>query len=53
MFYQAINDEFRHVCQDLQLWSFFEGVPTKVGVTSIVVVERESAVMGMSNASLI
>ncbi|KAK4656243.1 hypothetical protein QC762_309600 [Podospora pseudocomata] len=44
---QAINDEFRHVCSDVGLWSFFEGIPTAAGPTNVVVVEKESAVMGL------
>ncbi|KAK0747438.1 hypothetical protein B0T21DRAFT_322337 [Apiosordaria backusii] len=44
---QAINDEFRHVCNDVGLWSFFEGVPTAAGPTNVMVVEKESAVMGL------
>ncbi|KAK4186125.1 hypothetical protein QBC35DRAFT_554885 [Podospora australis] len=44
---QAINDEFRHVCGDVGLWSFFEGVPTAAGPTTVMVVEKESAVMGL------
>ncbi|KAK4236050.1 hypothetical protein C8A03DRAFT_36078 [Achaetomium macrosporum] len=44
---QAINDEFRHVCNDVRLWSFFEGVPTSTGPTSTMIVEKESAVMGL------
>ncbi|KAK4197921.1 hypothetical protein QBC40DRAFT_99201 [Triangularia verruculosa] len=44
---QAINDEFRHVCSDVGLWSFFEVVPTTAGPTNVMVVEKESAVMGL------
>ncbi|KAL2197117.1 hypothetical protein P885DRAFT_36369 [Corynascus similis CBS 632.67] len=44
---QAINDEFRHVCNDVHLWSFFEGVPTSTGPTNTMIVEKESAVMGL------
>ncbi|KAK4172588.1 hypothetical protein QBC36DRAFT_72161 [Triangularia setosa] len=44
---QAINDEFRHFCSDVGLWSFFEGVPTAAGPTNVMVVEKESAVMGL------
>ncbi|KAK4144168.1 Alpha/Beta hydrolase protein [Dichotomopilus funicola] len=29
-----INDEFRHVCSNVRLWSFFEGVPTAFGPLS-------------------
>ena len=43
---QAINDEFRHVSNDVRLWSFFEGVPTSTGPTNTIIVEKESAVMG-------
>ncbi|KAK1764935.1 hypothetical protein QBC33DRAFT_545297 [Phialemonium atrogriseum] len=44
---QAINDEFRHVCGNVQIWSFFEGAPTSTGPTSMMIVERESAVLGL------
>lgn len=44
---QAINDEFRHVCSDVRLWSFFEGIPTAAGPTNVMVVEKESAIMGL------
>ncbi|KAL2257576.1 hypothetical protein VTK26DRAFT_9458 [Humicola hyalothermophila] len=44
---QAINDEFRHVCNDVRLWSFFEGVPTTAGPTTMMLVEKDSAVMGL------
>ncbi|KAL1840084.1 hypothetical protein VTJ49DRAFT_819 [Mycothermus thermophilus] len=44
---QAINDEFRHVCKDIGLWSFFEGLPTSTGPTSTIIVEKESAIMGL------
>ena len=40
---QLINDEFRNACQGVQLWSFFEAVGTSMGV----IVDRESAVMGL------
>ena len=38
---QAINDQFRHVYQDIQLHSFFETVPTSLGI----IVEKTSAVL--------
>ncbi|KAL2149706.1 hypothetical protein VTH82DRAFT_8358 [Thermothelomyces myriococcoides] len=44
---QTINDEFRHVCDDVHIWSFFEGLPTSTGPTSTMIVEKESAVMGL------
>ncbi|CAI4213378.1 unnamed protein product [Parascedosporium putredinis] len=27
-----INDEFRHVCENIHIWSFTEAIPTKVGL---------------------
>lgn len=46
---QQINDEFRHVCEDLRLWSFTESVPTSSGLSSSLVVEKESAVLGLNS----
>lgn len=43
---QNINDEFRHVCSDVGIWSFFEGLPTSTGPSNTIIVEKESAVMG-------
>ncbi|KAH6622737.1 hypothetical protein F5144DRAFT_605284 [Chaetomium tenue] len=49
---QAINDEFRHVCNDVRLWSFFEGVPTSTGPANTMIVEKDSAIMGKSHDSM-
>ncbi|KAK3321830.1 hypothetical protein B0H66DRAFT_619055 [Apodospora peruviana] len=43
----ATNDEFRHVYQDVQLWSFYETIKTRIGYKEDLVVPRESAVMGL------
>ncbi|KAL1869464.1 hypothetical protein VTK73DRAFT_3079 [Phialemonium thermophilum] len=43
----AINDEFRNACGGLELWSFFEGAATNFGLTSSLVVNKDSAVMGL------
>lgn len=43
---QQINDEFRHVCGDVKLWSFSEAVPTTFGLGSALVVEKDSALLG-------
>lgn len=43
---QQINDEFRHICHNIKLWSFFESLPMSFGPTSSLVVEKESAVLG-------
>jgi hypothetical protein len=44
---QGINDEFRHASANLNLWSFFEGLPTSSGPKSFFVVEKDSAVMNL------
>ncbi|KFA78743.1 hypothetical protein S40288_01623 [Stachybotrys chartarum IBT 40288] len=47
VFSQQINDEFRHVCGNLSLWSFSEAIPTSYGLTSSMVVDKESAILGL------
>ncbi|KAI1821720.1 hypothetical protein F4861DRAFT_445652 [Xylaria intraflava] len=45
---QAINDEFRHISEGVNLWSFFESVPiVNLGIVSFCIVDKESAVMGL------
>lgn len=39
----TINDQFRHVYNDVQLWSFFETVKTSLGI----IVEKDSAILGL------
>jgi hypothetical protein len=41
---QIINDEFRHVYQGVQLWSFFETQPCSLGM----IVEKDSAIIGLT-----
>lgn len=43
---EAINDEFRHVCDQLRLYSFYETVPTNLGINSTLIVEKDSAILG-------
>lgn len=45
---QSINDEFRHVYQGTQLWSFFETISTSLGL----IVEKDSAVLGLPNENV-
>lgn len=40
---QIINDEFRHLYQDVHLWSFFETLFTSLGL----IVEKDSAIIGL------
>ncbi|KAL8764376.1 MAG: hypothetical protein Q9184_000081 [Pyrenodesmia sp. 2 TL-2023] len=44
---QVINDDFRHVFQDLRLWSFYETVKTSIGVSQALIVEKDSAILGL------
>lgn len=37
----AINDAFRHYMDDLQLWSFYETLPTTIGI----IVDKQSATL--------
>ena len=44
---RIINDNFRmSVDDDVFLWSFFETIRTNLGVTSSLIVDRESATLG-------
>ncbi|KFY36874.1 hypothetical protein V495_07538 [Pseudogymnoascus sp. VKM F-4514 (FW-929)] len=40
---QSINDEFRHVHEGLTLYSFFETVPTNLGISNDLIVQKDSA----------
>jgi hypothetical protein len=46
---QSINDEFPQHCQNLQLFSFYETVPTNYIVSKGLVVDKDLAVLGYSN----
>ena len=43
---QDINEQFRTICGDLLLVSFFETLKTSFGITKSLVVEKESGVLG-------
>lgn len=43
---QAINEEFTRYAGDLNIYSFYETLPTSLGVSSSLIVNRESAVLG-------
>ena len=45
---QEVNDDFKEVAKDLQLYSFFETKPTTfAGLKSVIIVEKTSAIMGL------
>lgn len=46
---QSINDEFPQHCQDLQLYSFYETLPTSYGIGKSLVVDKDSATLGYAN----
>lgn len=46
---QAINDEFRHVYQGSHLWTFFETLKTSFLIGQEMIVEKDSAVIGLPN----
>jgi WD40 repeat protein len=46
---QSINDEFPHHCQELQLYSFYETLPTSYGVGKSLVVDKDLATLGYNN----
>lgn len=44
----SINDSFRHVADDVHLWSFYETLPSSLILTNAVVVNKASAILGYS-----
>ncbi|KAI4217247.1 MAG: hypothetical protein LQ351_000556 [Letrouitia transgressa] len=46
---QSINDEFPHHCHDLQLYSFYETVPTNYFFGKGLIVDKDLATLGYSN----
>lgn len=46
---QSINDEFPQHCRDLQLYSFYETLPTSYGLGKGLIVDKDSATLGYPN----
>lgn len=46
---QSINDEFPQHCKDLQLFSFYETLPTSYGVGKSLIVDKDLATLGYRN----
>ncbi|KAF2759863.1 hypothetical protein EJ05DRAFT_526567 [Pseudovirgaria hyperparasitica] len=44
-----INDDFRHYADEVRLWSFYETVKLNLGIQSALVVERDSATIGLKH----
>ncbi|GKZ47041.1 hypothetical protein AbraIFM66951_010381 [Aspergillus brasiliensis] len=45
---QSINDSFRHVADQLHIWSFYETLPCSFKLTSAIIVDKTSATLGYS-----
>jgi len=43
---QILNDEFPRYYADIKLFSFFETIPTNLGYTTALVVDKQSATLG-------
>lgn len=42
----SINDSFRHFAGDVQLWSFYETLPSSLVITNVLIVDKASATLG-------
>lgn len=42
----SVNDSFRHYAEDLQLWSFYETIPSLIVLTSAFIVDKSSGTLG-------
>ena len=45
---EEINEQFRHIAPRLSIWSFYETLPTPIGPTKMMVLEKDSAILGYS-----
>ncbi|KAI1087489.1 hypothetical protein F5B19DRAFT_475279 [Rostrohypoxylon terebratum] len=43
---EELNEQFRHVVSSLSIWSFYETIPTAIGPKKIMVLEKESSILG-------
>jgi hypothetical protein len=45
---RLINEDFGRYASNLPIYSFYETLGTKLGVTSLLIVDKDSAVLGMA-----
>lgn len=45
---QAINDSFSQFTDDIQLWSFYETLPSNLHLINVTIVDKVSATLGLS-----
>ncbi|KAL6875968.1 WD40 repeat-containing protein [Trichoderma longibrachiatum] len=43
---EDVNEQFRHFAPKLSLWSFYETLPTPIGLRKLIIVEKDSSVLG-------
>lgn len=43
---QLINEEFKSSLENLSVFSFYETLPTSIGMSSTIIVDKDSAVLG-------
>ena len=43
---EELNEQFRHVAPKLSIWSFYETLATSVGPTNIMVLDKDSSILG-------
>jgi len=43
---EEINEQFRHLAPKLTIWSFYETRPTSIGPKKVMVLEKDSSVLG-------
>ncbi|KAM0802252.1 WD40 repeat-containing protein [Usnea florida] len=43
---EEINEQFRHIAPRLSIWSFYETLPTPIGPRKMMVLEKDSAILG-------
>ncbi|KAG8531678.1 uncharacterized protein KY384_003310 [Bacidia gigantensis] len=46
---QLINEEFEKAASDLRIFSFYETLPMKIGLSSKLIVEKRSAILGTAS----
>ena len=43
---EEINEQFRHIAPRLSIWSFYETLPTAIGLRKMMVLQKDSAILG-------
>ncbi|KAL8861621.1 MAG: hypothetical protein Q9178_002146 [Gyalolechia marmorata] len=43
---EEINEQFRHIAPRLSIWSFYETLPTAIGPRKMMVLQKDSAILG-------